>query len=75
MSNNNEKERMIDFLGGKNAWIPPLRKKGTVEVPSIYADVDWSKVTISEPYTTDVKSELSEMVPSEGLALVVQDYS
>lgn len=67
MSNNNEQGRMVDFLGGKNAWIPPLRKKGTVEVPSIYLNIDWSKVDSSKIYVTDAKSALRDITPNDGL--------
>lgn len=50
-------------------WISPLRKKGTVEVPSIYANIDWSKVSVSTAYVTDSKSALCEVAPSNGLML------
>lgn len=50
-------------------WIPPLRKKGTVKVPSVYADIDWSKVSVSTAYVTDAKSALCEVAPSNGLML------
>lgn len=51
-------------------WIPPVRKKGTVTVPSIYANIDWSKVSVPAAYVTDAKPALCEVAPSNGLMLV-----
>ena len=52
------------------AWIPPVRKKGTVEVPSVYANIDWGKVSVSTAYVMDAKSALCEVVSSDGLMVV-----
>lgn len=51
-------------------WVPPVRKKGTAKVPSVYANIDWNKVSVSTAYVTDVKLALCEVAPSNGLMVV-----